>query len=113
MVINDLNLGGPFVGPHKANAPLAVDPYAVLPQPVTRQSLQMIAWGTAQKVERDSRVQLRQLSFGDRLDAAESSAPSCCKQELGFGTPKGLYRHLYFIPITGMRDEKCCLCGRE
>jgi hypothetical protein len=41
MVINDLDIIGITVLPHKANAPLLVDPDAVLPLPVTVQCLQL------------------------------------------------------------------------
>jgi hypothetical protein len=44
VVIDDLDLEGVAVSPFEAEAPLVVDPQAVLPGPITLQCLQMISW---------------------------------------------------------------------
>jgi hypothetical protein len=61
--------------PTEADAPLIVDPYAVLPRPVTSQSLKPIAWWDPQVVQPSSRVEQLQLTPGNPLE--RSKAPHC------------------------------------
>lgn len=113
MVINDLNLGRTFVSPYEADAPLAVDPDTVLSQSVTRQPFEVITRRAPEELQGGRSIQLCQFSFGGGLDAAESPGPSRCKQAFSVSATKGLNGHLNFIPNTGIRDEECCLFGRE
>jgi len=48
VVVNDLDVMGIIALPHKADAPLFVDPDAMLPLPVTAQRLQIIGRRNAQ-----------------------------------------------------------------
>jgi hypothetical protein len=56
MVIDDLDVPGFAVPPNKANAPLLVDPNAVLPLPVAAQGFQAIAGRRRQIVESLRRI---------------------------------------------------------
>jgi len=60
VVINDFNLVGMPVKPHKTHTPLIVDANAVLTGTITAQSLQPVAWRHTQEIERGSSVQLLQ-----------------------------------------------------
>jgi hypothetical protein len=57
MIIDDLNFMRRSILPDETKPPLIVDPYAVLPNPITFESLQVIAWRHSQIIEPDRRVQ--------------------------------------------------------
>jgi hypothetical protein len=48
MIVNDLDIPRPIVGPHEADAPLVVDPNAVLTRPIASQHFEAIAWRCCQ-----------------------------------------------------------------
>ena len=62
MVINNFNLVGVPVQPHKTNSPLIVDANAVLTSAIAAQSFQSIARWDAQEIQRGRSVQLLQLA---------------------------------------------------
>jgi hypothetical protein len=62
VVINNFNLVGVPVKPHKAQSPLIVDANAVLTSTIADQSLQSVARRDAQEIQRGRSVQLLQLA---------------------------------------------------
>ncbi|KPF46613.1 hypothetical protein IP76_06520 [Rhizobium sp. AAP43] len=64
MVVDDPDIAWSSIMPVEANAPLVVDPYAVLAEPVTFQGFQPIAWRNAEVLQ-DPRV-VDQTEFSQR-----------------------------------------------
>jgi len=71
VVINNFNLVGVPVQPHKTNSPLIVDANAVLTSPIAAQSFQSIARWHTQKIQRGRSVQLLQLAQRHSSDIRE------------------------------------------
>ena len=68
MIINDLNLIGIVGFPDEANAPLIVDPDAVLSSSITFQFLKSIGWWNAEIGQVFGVVEISQLAIGRLLD---------------------------------------------
>jgi hypothetical protein len=68
MIVYDLHVIGISIVPAKANAPLIVNPDAVLPQSVSTQWFQPIPRGHSQRVEIWSRIDHPQLAHGRPFD---------------------------------------------
>ena len=62
VVVHDLNVGGPRIGPHKTNTPLIIDAYCVLPFAVALQYLKTISRRPPQIVETSVVIQNSQLT---------------------------------------------------
>lgn len=62
VVVHDLNVGGPRIGPRKTNTPLIIDAYCVLPFAVALQCLKTIRWRHPQIVETSGVIQHSQLT---------------------------------------------------
>jgi hypothetical protein len=66
MIINNLNFEGISVSPYEAYAILIIDPYTALSRAASLQRLKSIAWENRNIGERNSSMDLHQLSFNDR-----------------------------------------------
>ena len=62
VVVHDLNVGGPRIGPRKTNTPLIIDAYCVLPFAVALQCLKTIRRRHPQIVETSGVIQHSQLT---------------------------------------------------
>lgn len=51
MIVSDLNFISIPIFPSEADSPLIIDPYAVLPHPVSQQSFKSIPWGNSQIID--------------------------------------------------------------
>jgi hypothetical protein len=98
MVVHNFNAVSVSAAPHKADTPLVVDPYAVLPVPVTAERLQPVrGWGF-QIFEFCGGLNHSQFSARYSLDIAEPSAAMAQADLFGFLAAKRLYhRPLYRI----------------
>jgi hypothetical protein len=85
VVINNLNPMGAVNRPDKADAPLIIDPDAVLTLPITAKSLQVIAGWHFQRIQQSRCMQLQQLSSGNPLNVSKSRHCLAMKQRLGLG----------------------------
>ncbi len=75
MIIHDLHVMRPILGPAEADTPLPVDPNAVLTRAVAWQSFQTIAGQGGQIAERFRTIQKRQATggpVGERLECRDS-----------------------------------------
>src|SRR5688572_854950 len=88
MVINDLHILSVMAGPSEADAPLIIDPDAVLPQTVAPQSLQSIAGRNAQVIEARRDLQLAQLAASHDRDTLKAPDARSAREGFGVGTPK-------------------------
>jgi hypothetical protein len=82
VIVHNLYILGSSI-PTEADAPLVVDPDAVLPHPVPSQRLKPIAWRDPQIVEPDRCVEQLQLSPGNPFE--RSKPPDCEVAEEAFG----------------------------
>ena len=69
MVVNDLHLLWPGVGPHEADPPLVVDPDAVLTNSVALESLEPVARRNTEILEHLSGSHLTKLAQRDPMDS--------------------------------------------
>jgi len=74
MVVHNFNAVSVSAAPHEADTPLVVDPYAVLPVPVTAERLQPICGWSSQIFEFGGSLNHSQFSASHNLDIAEPSA---------------------------------------
>lgn len=68
VVIDDLDVFGPFIGPQKAQTPLIVDPNAVLPGAITAKRFQPVPRRDSHEFQRCRSVQLHELAPRDGFD---------------------------------------------
>lgn len=89
MVINDLNVFGAVssLRPLEADAPLLIDPNAVLALPVARQGPQPVAGQPGQIPQVDCRFQNAQSLFGLMAEALKAGNPFAFGKALGFPVP--------------------------
>ena len=80
MIVDNLNFVGAALSPHEADAPLLVDPDAVLTRSVTSKVLQTIPWNRLQV--REARSIANHLKFPHRrpLEALKAQYPLAVKQ---------------------------------
>ncbi len=83
MVVHNLNLKSIGVNPAEADAPLVVDPNAVLPRAITCEGLQTIAWNRSQVRQGRCRVNLVELPFRHWSNALELPAELAPEDLLG------------------------------
>jgi len=69
VVILDLHVLSASFGPAKANAPLIVDPNAVLASPIAFECLQPVAWWHSKSIQRRSSIEQVQLAIRGFMDA--------------------------------------------
>jgi hypothetical protein len=74
VIIDNLDVQGIAGVPHETDAPLIVDPNAVLPSSVSMQCFQMIPGRRRQVSDFRSAVQLSKLPLRNALDSVESFA---------------------------------------
>jgi hypothetical protein len=72
MIVHDFDILGSAIAPHKAKAPLVVDPNRVLAFAVCLQSLQAVSGRRSQFVQDGRRVKVQQLSPRDPAEIRES-----------------------------------------
>lgn len=82
MIVDNLNFVGAALGPHETDAPLLVDPDAVLALSVTSKLLQTIPWNRLQV--REARSVFNHLKFPHRgpLEALKTQHALAVKQRL-------------------------------
>jgi hypothetical protein len=73
MVIHDFYSVGCPVSPDEANAPLVVDPYAVLPLPVAFKRFEAVGGRNAQVVKTGNGVEHVEFAQGDAGEGDESA----------------------------------------
>jgi hypothetical protein len=88
MVINDLDVFGTCPCPAEADAPLVVDPDAVLALPIAAKHLESVSGRHTQVVEAGGNLELAQLAASHCRDILESSHPLAARQAGGVGTPE-------------------------
>jgi hypothetical protein len=101
MIVDDLDIVGRSIMPPKANPPLLVDPDAVLPAPLTLQSLEPVAWRHPQVSQSTRLVEHAQLAQRHRLDLKQQpptapTTPNLC----GCGIGKALNHALRIAAPT-------------
>jgi hypothetical protein len=84
VIVNDLNVIGTAIAPHKANSPLIVDPYAVLPLSAAGERLQPVPWGNAEVIDARTAIQHPQFPEGCLLNVSRQS-PRIFAIEYPFG----------------------------
>ena len=89
MVVHHLDLLRVTALPEEADPVLVVDPDAVLPTPVSTESLEVVAWERSQVVEPLRRVQLRELALRDPGNAPKPTRRMAAKEGLGVSIPEG------------------------
>jgi hypothetical protein len=96
MVVHNFNAVSVSAAPHKADTPLVVDPYAMLPVPVTAERLQPVrGWGF-QILEFGGGLNHSQFSARYNLDIAEPSAVMAQPDLFGFLAAKRLDHRLLY-----------------
>lgn len=80
MVIDDFDIEHIAILESETDSPLIVHADAMLPLAITLQSLQSVARRGAQKIQRDSGLQLRQLALGNGLNGTEAARISAFEQ---------------------------------
>lgn len=80
MVIDDFDIEHIAILESETDSPLIVHADAMLPLAITLQSLQSVARRGAQKIQRDSGLQLRQLALGNGLNGTEAARIRAFKQ---------------------------------
>jgi hypothetical protein len=99
VVIDDLYITSIAGAPSEANAPLIVDPDAVLTSPVAFQRFQSIPRWNAEKVESRRRIDLQQLSMCNSLYAGRKAPAMLAPKELfRFSIRKALDHQARFHP---------------
>jgi hypothetical protein len=89
VVVNDLDVKGVSVFPDETDAPLIIDPDAVLPRTVAAEPLEAVARGNQKVLERLSAVKDQQLSQCSSLDfRRKPPCPLTEEQSLGLGVAK-------------------------
>ncbi|QNM63704.1 hypothetical protein XHV734_5031 [Xanthomonas hortorum pv. vitians] len=95
MVIDDVDLGDIALHPSEADAPLVVDPDAVLPASLALQRFQPVGRWNTQIVEVRGSVEHAQLAARDRLDVGRQPAGALTQPDLfGFLVDKAPYHVL-------------------
>jgi hypothetical protein len=75
VIIHDHHVVRIAIAPFEADPPLAIDPDAELPEPVTAQRFQAVAWQSPQILERAAAVQNLQSLFRLLSNALEPTNP--------------------------------------
>jgi hypothetical protein len=88
VVVHHFDLLRVAVFPHEADPILVVDPYAVLPTPITAQRLEVVAGKRAEVVESLRRVQLHQLALSDPGNAPKPPCRMALKERFGVSIPE-------------------------
>ena len=65
MVVGDLHVVGPSLGPREADAVLVVDANAVLTSPRSFEFLKPVSWRTQEILQLSGRLEIVELSLGD------------------------------------------------
>jgi hypothetical protein len=82
MIINDLNLVGAILGPNETDAPLLVDPDAVLASSVPAKQLQTISRDCLQLCQRGRGIDHCKFSYGCPLEALKARDSLAIEQRL-------------------------------
>jgi hypothetical protein len=82
VVVHDLNVCRPDFSPYETDAPLVVDPDAVLTSSIALQGFQAIARRSLQEVQCLCRVQLSELSLSDPCYGFEATWTSAFIERL-------------------------------
>jgi hypothetical protein len=89
VVVHDLNLLRLAILPDETDSILIVDTDAVLPPPITGESLKVIPGKRAQVVESLGCVKLRELALRDPGDAPKPARRISLKERLCVAVPEG------------------------
>ena len=90
MIIDDFHVITMPVAPNETNPPLLVDPYGVLPLPVTSQGFQLIPWRRRQDAQFRGGMQLQQLPQRHTLKRTEAPGMLIVEELLRFLRRKAL-----------------------
>lgn len=93
MIVNDLYVLGSLGRPHKANAPLVIDPNAALPLSVSSQGFELIPRRDAQVFQDRRPIKLFQLPQRRPLHIDPSEHPLALEQGFGFLALEAFDRH--------------------
>src|SRR5437870_13704531 len=88
MVVHNFDFEGVCIGPPEADAPLVVDPNAVLPLAVTSKSLQTITRDGSKIRQGWGRLDVVELPFGHRGNALEFPAELAPEHLFGLLVPE-------------------------
>jgi hypothetical protein len=110
MVVHNFNAVSVSAAPHKADTPLVVDTYAVLPAPVTAERLQPIRGRSLQIFEFGSGLNHSQFSARYSLDIAEPSAVMAEADLFGFLAAKRLYHRLLYRTSCHVKQYNARMC---
>ena len=89
MIVHHFDLLRVAVLPYEADPVLIVDPYAVLPTPISSESLEVVARKRPQIVESLRCVELHQLALNDPGNTSKAPRRMTLEQRLGVSVPKG------------------------
>jgi hypothetical protein len=112
MVVHNFNAVSVSVAPHKADTPLVVDTYAVLPVRVTAERLQPIGGRSFQIFEFGSGLNHSQFSARYSLDIAEPSAVMAQADLFGFLAAKRLYHRLLYRASCNVEQYRAKRAGQ-
>jgi hypothetical protein len=90
VIIHDFYIVGVAIVPDKANTPLIVDTYAVLPCSIAFQCFQMITRRRPQITKFGGNIQLAQLSLGHSLESSKAFHSLPAVELFGLARPKRL-----------------------
>jgi hypothetical protein len=93
MVIDNFHVHGALRRPHKTNAKLIVDPYAVLAGAIPSQRFETVSRRHSQIIEGIGPFQLLELATRDRLDVPKSLDRLALEKPSRVRTLKGLDGH--------------------
>ena len=93
MVVDDFNIMGTVVGPHKTYPPLVVDADAVLPRSVTSQPLKAGTRRSAQVIQSARHRELGKFSQCHPFDVDPTSHSLALIERIGIYAAKGLEGH--------------------
>lgn len=99
MVVHNLNLKRIGVNPAEADAPLVVDPNAVLARAITREGLQTIAWNRSQVRQGRCRVNLVKLPLRHWSNTLELPAELAPEDFLGLLVPERPNHNSIVLPF--------------
>jgi hypothetical protein len=96
VIVRDLDVLWPGLGPDETDAPLIVDPNTVLAGTIAPQCLQPIAWRSRQVAQRLGIMQLPQLALCDALKVCpDASGKAAMKQRFGIPISEGADHRAY------------------
>jgi hypothetical protein len=100
VIVNDFDVMAMAVAPNETNPPLIVDPYRVLPFPISAQGFQLIPGRRRQDSQFRRGMQLQQFPQRHSLESTEPPRMLIVKELLGFRGRKALNHTQNILRVT-------------